>query len=318
MIKKSVICVGRQEVAVGLTWPGVQTGGGNMPGDAQTAIRPLLNSVADHVVSGLARLGLPPHSSPLFRPWNLFVVRDPEKILCGFSPANGLADVHWTDEQRIFTSAEFAAALHDQLNWTPDPILCLPFPESPDLDRQLQIVALEHVIEVERTSRLGRLGDLEGLRHLEPYLREFLNDHPDPERNVFIMMRFLASDQLDEAYATIRDTLSARGFSAVRADDRDYTGELWSNIEVYLTGSKYGIAILEDIERRDFNPNVSLELGYMLGRRKRCLILKEQRLPDLPADVVHRLYKTFDMFNVRSSVAREIGRWIDVDLGVGA
>ncbi len=58
--------------------------------------------------------------------------------------------------------------------------------------------------------------------------------------------------------------------------------------------------------------------AYMLGRRKRCLILKEQRLPDLPADVVHRLYKTFDMFNVSASVAREVARWVDVDLGVGA
>jgi len=56
----------------------------------------------------------------------------------------------------------------------------------------------------------------------------------------------------------------------------------------------------------------------MLGRRKRCLILKEQRLPDLPAGVVHRLYKAFDMFNVGVSVSREVARWVDVDLGVGA
>jgi hypothetical protein len=131
------------------------------------------------------------------------------------------------------------------------------------------------------------------------------------------MMRFLHSAQLDEAHAAIKETLADRGFHAVRADDRDYTGELWSNIEVYLTCCRYGIAIFEDIEKRDFNPNVSLELGYMLGQRKRCLILKEQRLPDLPADVIHRLYKSFDMFNVQASVSREVARWIDVDLGIG-
>lgn len=153
--------------------------------------------------------------------------------------------------------------------------------------------------------------------HLEPHLREFLNDHPDPERNVFVMMRFLESPQLDEVHASIRDALAARAFEAVRADGRDYTGELWSNIEVYMTCCRLGIAVFEDIESRDFNPNVSLELGYMLGRRKRCLILKEQRLPDLPADVVHRLYKPFDVFNIGVSVTREVARWVDVDLGIG-
>jgi hypothetical protein len=97
---------------------------------------------------------------------------------------------------------------------------------------------------------------------------------------------------------------------------RDYTGELWSNIEVYMTCSMYGVAVFEDIDKRDFNPNVSLELGYMLANRRRCLILKEQRLPDLPADVVHRLYKPFDMFDIERSVSREVARWVDVDLGI--
>jgi len=82
-----------------------------------------------------------------------------------------------------------------------------------------------------------------------------------------------------------------------------------------MTCCRYGIAVFEDIERRDFNPNVSLELGYMLGRRKRSLILKERRLPNLPADVVHRLYKPFDMFAISDTVSREVNRWIEVDLG---
>lgn len=169
--------------------------------------------------------------------------------------------------------------------------------------------------EVERANRLGRLGDLTGLSHLEPDLRRFLEDHPNPDRNVFVMMRFIDSTQMNETYQTIKDTCSAYGFDAVRADDRDYTGELWSNIEVYMTCCHYGVAVFEDIEQRDFNPNVSLELGYMLGRRKRSLILKEKRLPNLPADVVHRLYKPFDMFSIAESVSREVRRWIEVDLG---
>jgi hypothetical protein len=179
----------------------------------------------------------------------------------------------------------------------------------------IEAAAIQHAAEVERNSRLGRLGDLTGLTHLEPYLRAFLEEHPDPDRNVFVMMRFFDSPQLNEVYAAIKAALAARGFHATRADDRDYTGELWSNIEVYLACCKLGIAVFEDIDQRDFNPNVSLELGYMLGRRKRCLILKEKRLPNLPADVIHRLYKPFDMFDVTNSVTREVSRWIDIDLG---
>lgn len=130
------------------------------------------------------------------------------------------------------------------------------------------------------------------------------------------MMRFLETDQMREIHEGITAELADRDYQGIRADDRDYTGELWSNVEVCMIGCSLGIAVFEDIEQREFNPNVSLELGYMLGRQKRCLLLKERRLPDLPADVVHRLYKPFDAFNIEETVRAQIGRWIEVDLGV--
>lgn len=205
-----------------------------------------------------------------------------------------------------------------QTGRTVDVLLSFTRPDLPNLDASIQAAAHNHVREVERGNALGKLGDLEGVAHLEPHLRQFLTDHPDFDRNVFVMMRFTDTPQMKEIYSAIRDTLAPRGMHAVRADDRDYTSELWSNIEVYLTCCKYGIAVFEALESpdREFNPNVSLELGYMMGRRKRTLLLKEERLPNLPADVVHRLYKLFDMFDITSSVTREVGRWIDVDLGL--
>jgi hypothetical protein len=50
---------------------------------------------------------------------------------------------------------------------------------------------------------LSKLGDIEHVRHLEPYLRKFLEDHPEPSRNVFIMMRF--SDSPDTANSIRRE-----------------------------------------------------------------------------------------------------------------
>lgn len=84
---------------------------------------------------------------------------------------------------------------------------------------------------------------------------------------------------------------------------------------MYLTGCQYGIAVFEDAEQRDFNPNVSLELGYLMGGGKRTLLLKEKRLPRVPSDVVHRLYKEVDIPDIDSSINCEIKRWISVDLG---
>lgn len=305
---------------MGLNWPGITQSGGNLGEQQQKAVRGLLDRFADVASERLAQMGLPAHASPLWRPWNLVVVQDAEKILCAFSPlVGGVATINWLERpNEIFPPGELVRAVKQELGRDVAAVVVLPLPDASGADAMIQSAAVQHVVEVERSMRLRRLGDLSGVQHLEPYLREFLNDHPDPDSNVLVMMRFLKSTQLDEAHAAIKDTFAARGFHAVRADDRDYTGELWSNIEVYLTGCRYGIAVFEDIESRDFNPNVSLELGYMLGRRKRCLILKEKRLPDLPADVMHRLYKPFDMFDVAGSVSREVARWIDVDLGLGS
>jgi hypothetical protein len=59
---------------------------------------------------------------------------------------------------------------------------------------------------------LSVLGDIRGFEHLEPHLRAFLDDHPDPARNMFVMMRFQPSAQLVEAHDTIVKTLAARKY----------------------------------------------------------------------------------------------------------
>jgi predicted nucleotide-binding protein len=82
-----------------------------------------------------------------------------------------------------------------------------------------------------------------------------------------------------------------------------------------MLGCNYGIAVFEDIDERDFNPNIVLELGFMLALNKRCLILKEKTLPKMPADIVGKLYKEFDFFNIESSISDQIKRWAN-DIGL--
>jgi hypothetical protein len=302
-----------------LPWPGITGSGGNLAPEVQAQIRVLLNAWADRVAVLLATTRLPLASSPIFKPWNLVVMVDAEKVIAVFSALQGgMAAIQWLDQGSQLVPPEALVRDvqtqlgHDVRTWISFPKTAL----NPDqAASSIDAAATQHLIEVERANRLGRLGDLTGMAHLESFLRTFLDDHPHPEKNVFVMMRFRESDQLRAVHDTIRSALAECGFEAIRADDRDYTGELWTNIEVCMTGCNYGIAVFEDIDDRAFNPNVSLELGYMMGRRKRCLILKEKRLPELPTDVVHRLYKPFDAFKIADTVRSQVIRWIDVDLG---
>jgi predicted nucleotide-binding protein len=69
------------------------------------------------------------------------------------------------------------------------------------------------------------------------------------------------------------------------------------------------VAIFEEIDEREFNPNIALELGFMLALNKRCLILKDQRMPKMPTDIVGKLYKEFDTYNIETSVTRSVEAW---------
>ncbi len=297
-----------------LNWGGITVSGGNMSEADQTLVRQSLDRFADNVARILDNANAPREVSPIFRQWGLVVVWDAEKLVALFTKPSGMRTQQWIDERsQIIPVPTIIDEITTNLSVEIVSTVVLPIPTATP-GEQHSAAAMHHLAELERASALGRLGDLRGLEHLEPALREFIADHPDPERSAFVMMRFRETEQMNSIHAAIRDTLEPLGFHAIRADDRDYTGELWTNVQVCMTGCSLGIAVFEDIDDRDFNPNVSLELGYMLARHKRCLILKERRLPALPADVVHRLYKDFDMFKIGETISHQVDRWLRIDL----
>ena len=71
---------------------------------------------------------------------------------------------------------------------------------------------------------------------------------------------------------------------------------LW-NILTYIYGCRFGIAVFERIEDEAFNPNVALEVGYMMGLGKPVCYLKERTLRTLHTDLVGQLYSEFDVEN---------------------
>jgi hypothetical protein len=129
---------------------------------------------------------------------------------------------------------------------------------------------------------------------IQQSIREFRLDHPDPSKVAFLMMKYGKTKAHSNIVDGINQALTSHGIVAVRADEKDYHADLYPNILTYIYGCGFGIAVFERIEQDDFNPNVSLEVGYMIALGKKVCLLKDQTLPKLHTDLVSKLYKEFD------------------------
>ncbi|MFA6226560.1 MAG: hypothetical protein WC620_10410 [Methanoregula sp.] len=127
----------------------------------------------------------------------------------------------------------------------------------------------------------------------ESYER-FKYDYPDPSKVGFIMMQFGKTEAHGDVLGAVRLALKVFGCAGIRADDKEYHDDKYYNILTYLHGCGFGIAIFDMIEEKSFNPNVSLELGYLFGLGKSSCLLKEKSLTTLPSDLGGTLYREFD------------------------
>jgi hypothetical protein len=143
----------------------------------------------------------------------------------------------------------------------------------------------------------------------KPLYRFLRQSHFD--KNVFVMMRFQNTDQNKDIRAVIRKTLAKHRLIAQFADNLIVAEELWDNVCTYMLGSRFGIAVIEEIEERSFNPNVAIETGFMLALQKRVLVLKDKRVPRMPADLIGRVYREFDSYRISETIERQVNNWIE-------
>jgi len=141
-------------------------------------------------------------------------------------------------------------------------------------------------------------------------LERFRRDHPDPNKVSFLIMRFGKTHAHLEIHSAVDDVLKQVGMSALRADQKQYHDDLFYNIMTYLHGCGSGIAVFERLEEENFNPNVSLEVGYMLALKKPVCLLKDQTLKTLPADLIGRIYKQFDPQSPSQTITSELLAWL--------
>lgn len=141
-------------------------------------------------------------------------------------------------------------------------------------------------------------------------LEKFRSDYPLSQKTAFIIMQFGNTKPHEAIVKCIKDTLRAHDIIALRADDKEYMDDLFPNIKTYMHGCDFGIAVFDRITEDDFNPNVSLEVGYMLGMGKNVLLLKDRTLKSLQTDLTGKLYKAFDTTDIDKSMPEHITKWL--------
>lgn len=124
------------------------------------------------------------------------------------------------------------------------------------------------------------------------------------------MMRYRDAQQYRDIENAIRTQTSRYSLKTHLASDNAYASKLWDSICVYMIACDFGIAVFEEIDTRNFNPNISIELGFMFALGKECLLLKDKRMPNLPTDFCGHLYKQFDTYKIHDSINQQIASWV--------
>ena len=147
---------------------------------------------------------------------------------------------------------------------------------------------------------------------LIPFVECFCKDHPVTRCCAFIMMRFDKTPLHERIVKTIKETCLRYGIEALRADDdgKRYADALLPNVRTYMHGCEFGIAIFERLTEHNFNPNVSLEVGYMMALNKPVCLLKDKTLTSLQSDLVGRLYEEFDTQRPEETIPPVLGKWL--------
>lgn len=125
---------------------------------------------------------------------------------------------------------------------------------------------------------------------------------------IFVIMPF--REELNKVYEIIKDIFASKGYSAIRADEKEFTNDLWENVRVYLECCNVAVAVFDKNDQDNYNPNVAIEVGYMLSKGNKVCLLKDKKLPKLPSDLISKMYKEYDSEDVEGTLPKQLGLWI--------
>jgi len=178
-----------------------------------------------------------------------------------------------------------------------------------ELDREIQKMRRQFEEHLERIE----LFPSRHVRHL-PLLDNFWKDGNYSD-SVFIMTKFPEGNgnmdkKLTALLDVIKDTVGVRGYIPRLASDKAYHPGLWDNVELYLLGCERGIAVVEDCYKKEFNPNVAKEWGWMRAMGRNVLFLIEKKFKHLRADWGGLLSEEFNWSTPDSAIKKAIEKWL--------
>lgn len=138
------------------------------------------------------------------------------------------------------------------------------------------------------------------------------------EENVMLITRFPKVDGdidiFNQLVSKMRTLLASFGLTLHVASDGMLEDLLWPNVVTYMWACKYAIVVIDSPDGM-LNSNVLIEIGGMLMTGRRCAILRDNSVPDMPSDLVGHIYKPVDLSN-HEECLDVLDKWVRNDLGI--
>jgi hypothetical protein len=117
-------------------------------------------------------------------------------------------------------------------------------------------------------------------------------------------------ENLMKVIETTRVAIEKTGFIPRIAAGNLFQPMLWDNVELHLLACGLGVAIVEDRYRKELNPNVAMEWGWMRAMGKPVLYLMEQTFSSPRADIDGFVNHQFHWDHPNDSITQHVGDWL--------
>lgn len=298
-----------------LTSGGMANIGGDLPEDERKKINEVIKSFGEKVRKYAISLQVPASLLSVQQCTFLFIGKDSSSYHIIFAMAPGGTRINYRDLSK-YGRLELQSIVHQVRIEVGDVAWAFSYPQhlpESDLDKYIQSIVEQYVntvLQAQQKPEKTISDQAITTPEIASGLEKFRKDFPDGSRTAFIIMQFGSTKLHQDIVSTIKEVLSRHGITGLRADDKEYMDDLFPNVKVYMHACDFGIAVFDRITEDDFNPNVTLEVGYMLGMGKDVLLLKDRTLRSLSTDLTGKLYKEFDTTDVKNTLPQQIEKWL--------
>ena len=289
--------------------------GGDLPEDERKTANEIVKSFGDKVRAYALALQVPASLLKVQQCTFLFVTKDTASFHFVFADAPGGNSLNYRNLS-AHGRLELQSIVHQvridvgEVAWAFSCPLNVALPELEDYIQSIVQQYVNTVLQSQQKPSKNISSEAVSMPEIASGLEKFRADYPIGIKTAFIIMQFGNTKPHKAIVACIKDTLKNHSITALRADDKEYMDDLFPNIKTYMHACDFGVAVYDRITEDDFNPNVSLEVGYMLGMGKNVLLLKDNTLKSLQTDLTGKLYKPFDTTDIHRTMPQHIEKWL--------